>query len=282
MTVPTFSFEFFPPKTEAGETQIKAVANTFAALMPSYMTVTYGAGGSTQDGTLRTIAALQETGVPIAGHLTFINTTKETLKALTDDWWDKGIRHIVALRGDMPEGLSWPLDDDGEYFQYTSDFVERLRGWHDFEISVGAYPEKHPDAPSLDADIEALKKKCDAGVTRAITQFFFDNEVYYTFVEKCRAAGITAPICPGLLPIHDFERMVGFAAKCQAGVPDWLHNAFDGLSQEDAQKKATDILTEQVTDLARNGVEHIHFYTLNKTGITQDVCKMLQEMRSAA
>ncbi|MCF8496465.1 MAG: methylenetetrahydrofolate reductase [NAD(P)H] [Alphaproteobacteria bacterium] len=278
MSGPTFSFEFFPPKTDTGALPLWETAASLAALRPTYMTVTYGAGGSTRDGTLTTVRKMQETGVPVAGHLTFINATRSDLRALAAQWWERGIRHIVALRGDMPDGLSWPLDPDGDYFQHTSDFVEALRSWGDFEISVGAYPEKHPDAPSADADIEALKKKCDAGATRAITQFFFDNAVFYDFVDRCRAAGITTPIYPGLLPVHDFARMCGFAARCRATVPDGLARKFAGLDNpEDIRKTATDILIAQALDLAANGVEHIHFYTLNKSDVVKECCEALEK-----
>lgn len=277
MKKPTVSFEYFPPKNETIEKALWEAVPVLAGLDPQFMTVTYGAGGSTRDGTLATIKKMQATGIPIAAHLTFINSTQQDLKALTDEWWENGIHHIVALRGDMPDGLQWPLDCDGDYFQYTSDFVEALKSWHDFEISVGCYPEKHPDASCLNSDIEALKKKCTAGADRAITQFFFDNECFYTFRDKCDAAGITTPICPGLLPIHDFGKMCSFAAKCEAQIPDWLHEKFAGLDDkpEDALKLATDLLTEQVRDLAANGVDHIHFYTMNKSDITSQACEAI-------
>ena len=278
MSAPTIAFEFFPPKTEkASEALWEAVAD-LAALGPKFMTVTYGAGGSTRDGTVDTIAKMKEdTGLPIGSHLTFINTPKDQLHEFTSALWAAGIRHIVALRGDMPDDLQWPLDEDGEYFQYTSDFVEGLKGWHDFEISVGCYPEKHPDALDMSADIAALKLKCEAGADRAITQFFFDNDVYYNFRDECAAAGIETPIVPGLLPIHDFKSMCNFAKKCQASVPAGLHEKFAGLEDkpEEAQKVAADLLILQAQNLAQNGVEHLHFYTLNKSMITQEVVQCL-------
>lgn len=249
----------------------------YGALGPKFMTVTYGAGGSTKDGTLRTIKKMQETGVAIAGHLTFINTPVCGLKELTDQWWNEGIRHIIALRGDMPEDLNWPLDVDKDYFQFTSEFVRTLKLWHPFEVTVGAYPEKHPDAPSMSDDIEALRKKCNAGADRAITQFFFDNECFYKFRERAAAEGISTPIYPGLLPIHNFKSMCGFAERCQTSVPNWLHEKFDGTEDgsKDAQKIARDLLAAQAEDLIKNGVEHLHFYTLNKSDITADVCSTL-------
>jgi methylenetetrahydrofolate reductase (NADPH) len=275
---PTISFEFFPPKTEAAEQQLWAALPTLAALRPKYMTVTYGAGGSTREGTVTTLRRMmKDYDIPVAAHLTYINMPKKALYELTDNLWAEGIKHIVALRGDLPPDLSWPLDPDAHYFQKTSEFVAALHARHDFEISVAAYPEKHPDAVSLDDDIRALKEKCNAGATRAITQFFFDNKVFYDFLEKCAKAGIKPPVCPGLLPIHDFKSMQKFAARCQANVPAWLHEKFAGLEDkpEEARKVAVDLLCEQVLDLARNNVSHIHFYTLNKAGITAEACKIL-------
>lgn len=281
MTSPTFSFEFFPPKTDGAAEALWSAAAELGALGPEYMTVTYGAGGSTREGTLKTVLKIRE-GVPfpVGAHLTFLNSTKEELKAYADRLWDNGVRHIIALRGDVPADLSWPLDTDEAYFQYTSDFVAGLKSWHDFEISVGCYPETHPDALSAEADIEALKKKCDAGVTRAITQFFFDNADYYAFVEKCRAAGIETPIYPGMLPIHDFRNVERFAARCRAKIPAWLHERFEGLDgqPEEAAKRATDLLVRQVLDLTDQGVEHFHFYALNRATITHDVCRALRQV----
>lgn len=274
MNAPGFSFEFFPPKTDAASAQLWDAMPKLAALGPKYMTVTYGAGGSTRDGTFDTLMKAKQFNIPLASHLTFINATKDDLKALTDKLWDNGVRHIVALRGDIPKGLEWPLAKDTNYFQYSSDFVAALKGWNDFEISVAAYPEKHPDSKSLQDDINALKKKCDAGATRAITQFFFENEKFYRFVEACEKSGITTPICPGLLPVHDFKSMVKFAAKCQAAVPAWMHEKFAALENDPAGAKsyAQELLTAQVQDLVKNKIPHIHFYTLNKSEITSEAC----------
>lgn len=278
MNKPTVSFEFFPPKTDkSAETLWKSVPE-LVDLNPKFMTVTYGAGGSTRVGTLDTIMKkMSMTDVPVGSHLTFINTTKDELYAYVDDLWDRGIRHIVALRGDMPDDLQWPLDDDTNYFQYTSDFVEGLVARKPFEISVSAYPEKHPDSATLADDIRALKLKCDAGATRALTQFFFDNDAYYRFVDACEKEGIETPICPGLLPIHDFASMCRFAGKCQAHVPDWLHEKFEGLEDkpDEAKKIATDLIVKQTEDLAKNGAPHIHFYTLNRASMTKDAVQAI-------
>jgi methylenetetrahydrofolate reductase (NADPH) len=282
---PTISFEYFPPKTDKLAEALSKNVDELAALDPKYMTVTYGAGGATRDKTLETAIDMQKrTGVPIATHLTYINTPRKDIYALADHIWNSGIKHIIALRGDLPKDLNWPLDPDNDYFQYTSHFVAALKARQDFEISVGCYPEKHPDAPSLDKDIEALMKKIDAGADRAITQFFFDNSLYYNFLEEAAKFDIKAPIVPGILPVHDFAAMLRFAKTCQANVPDWMHEKFAGLEDkpEDAKKVATELLINQTEDLAANGVDHIHFYTLNKSDITKDACEALGYKRKAA
>lgn len=285
MSKTSISFEYFPPKSEKSEESFWEEVAKLAALDPAFMTVTYGAGGSTRDKTIEIAKTMiAKTGIPTAAHLTYINSTRKDLYALAQELWDSGIKHIVALRGDMPKDLSWPLDPDAEYFQYTSHFVVALKARHDFEISVGCYPEKHPDAPSLDKDIEALKKKCDAGANRAITQFFFDNELYFDFVEQAQKADVAMPICPGLLPIHDFTNMCNFAERCQANVPDWIREKFDGLEDkpEEAHKVAEELLIKQVEGLVAGGAPHIHFYTLNKADITTQACHSLGYKAKAA
>ncbi len=268
----TYSFEFFPPKSEKSAQELLASVQELSQFSPKFMTVTFGTGGGSRDTTLQTLKNLQRaaSSIPFGSHLTYISHTKDELDHFTDLLWNQGIRHLVALRGDMPTNLVWPLDPDAEYYQFTSDFVEALMKRHPFDISVGAYPEKHPDAPDMQADLIALKKKCDAGATRAITQLFFDNDVYYRFVEQARNAGINTPIVPGLLPIRDFQKVCEFAAKCQASVPPSLHEKFAG---EVSDNLAEDLLAAQIEDLALNGVEHIHFYTLNKSSVLNSVCQ---------
>lgn len=275
MTLPTFSFEFFPPKTEAAAADLSQAAGRLAALGPSFMTVTYGAGGSTRDGTLTAATRLaRETQMPMAAHLTFCGTPKAELDAYIDRLWDEGIHHLIALRGDLPAGKAMADFAGDEFYHFTSDFVTALRQRHPFEISVGAYPEKHPDAPSLNDDIEALRKKCAAGATRAITQFFFDNNVYYRFLDLVAAAGISTPVIPGLLPIVDFPRMVKFATQCGASVPQPYHTLFNDLVERpaEAHKLATELLTLQMEDLIRHGVPHLHLYTLNRAEIPLTAC----------
>ncbi len=273
--VPTISFEFFPPKTVDSEKQLWETAAELATLGPQYMTVTYGAGGSTRDKTLEITSRMAgENDMPIASHLTFLSTTKDDLENYIDKLWDNNVRNIVALRGDLPKGKTYDDFTGDDYFDYTSNFVSWLKSRHPFDVSVGAYPEKHPDAPSLDADIEALRLKCDAGADRAITQFFFGNDCYFDFLEKCRTKGITTPIYPGLVPIYDFTGLQRFAKNCQAHVPDWLHEKFAGLEDkpDEAYKLAEELLCKQVEELVQNGVEHIHFYTLNKAPLTKSAC----------
>lgn len=280
---PTLSFEFFPPKTSEGSKNLLKHFEELLSFSPSCVTVTSSANDSTAEKTLNTIEGFQcRTDTPIAMHLTYIDKTRKELYEFADALWSKNIRHIVALRGDLPQDLSWPLDNDKNYFQYTSHFVAALKARQDFEIFVGAYPEKHPDAESLSNDIEALKKKCDAGADRAITQFFFDNEVFFRFRDACGKANIQLPISPGLLPIHNFKTMKDFATRCQANVPDFIHQKFEGLENrpDEALAVATDLLRNQALELAEEGVEHFHFYTLNKAQITQDSCAALLGLNS--
>ncbi len=274
MTKPSISFEFFPPKTPQGEAGLQETVKTLADLEPSFMTVTFGAGGSTREGTLKTLSSLRQVcGVPLGCHLTFISLTKTDLRAYLDTLWGMDVRHIVALRGDMPADLQWPLDPDLDYFQYTSDFIEGIKAHKAFEISVGAYPEKHPDAPDMTADIIALKKKCDAGADRAITQFFFNHDHYARFLEDVAKAGINTPIIPGILPIGNYQSMATFAGRCGASVPPALCEKFLSASEADHPKIAADILRWQIEDLMRIGAPHLHFYTLNKADMLVDACK---------
>lgn len=286
MTRPTISFEFFPPKNEDGAQALWQAMKELSALGPAYMTVTYGAGGSTKDGTLETLkrAVAEFPGIPFASHLTFLSTQKADLDPYIDALWESGVKTIVALRGDLPKGARFEDFAGDEYYRHTSEFVGILKQKHPFQIIVGAYPEKHPDAPSLEADIEALRLKCAAGADRVTTQFFFDNEVYFRFVEKCEKAGITIPINPGLIPIHDFAALTRFAARCQASIPAWLHEKFEGLEDkpEEARKIATDLLILQSEDLAARGIPHIHYYALNKSPITREACEALGYRADAA
>lgn len=267
----TYSFEFFPARTESGFAQLMATAKTLAQLHPAFMTVTYGAGGSTRDGTLHTANAMQtQTGRPIASHLTFCATKKPDLDAYIEELKARHITRVIALRGDLPDGRSFDEFASDDYYQRTSDFVADLKGKHALDISVAAYPEKHPMAPSLADDIEALRLKCEAGADRAITQFCFDMDAYDKFMDLALKAGITCPIVPGVMAIADFAKLQSFAGKCGATIPDSLAARFAALSSEDDHEKlAADFLAEQITQYRMRGAAHIHIYTMNKSGVTQ-------------
>jgi methylenetetrahydrofolate reductase (NADPH) len=275
---PTISLEFFPPKTPEGETSLWNCLDTLSGLRPAFMTMTHGAGGSTRDKTVAlAVEMARRSGQPVASHLTLVATPRTELRRIAEGLWDNNVRHIVALRGDLPSGKIAPPPDCPNHFSFTSDFIEGLKSWHDFEISVGAYPEKHPDAPSLDADIEALKKKCGAGANRAITQFFFDNDVFYKFRDKVAQKGIATPLVPGILPIGDFGGMTKFAARCQADVPGWLRARFEAVKDDPEGQAAlsAEIIAAQVTDWRANGVDHFHFYTLNHSKLPIKACAAL-------
>ena len=276
---PDISFEYFPPKSAETEAAMWEAVPVLAGLDPKFMTVTYGAGGSTKDKTLEIAERMAaEQPMPIASHLTFLTTPREELQRYLEELWDSNVKHIVALRGDLPKGKTFDDFKGGEYYNSTPEFIEDIVSRHAFEISVAAYPEKHPDATSLDEDIQTLKAKLKAGGHRGITQFFFDNDVYYRFLDKCAAVGIDKPVVPGLTPVHNFAGIVRFAKNCQANVPDWVTQKFEGLDDkpEEAHKVAVELLVEQSLDLAANGVEHIHYYTLNKSSITKEACEAIQ------
>lgn len=276
---PDISFEFFPPKNDEIAAQLWEAFPALEALGPKYMTVTYGAGGSTKGGTLEALKKMRGmTEIPLAAHLSFLSTKKGELDAYLDDLWAAGVQHIVALRGDLPKGTSFEDFAGDEYYAYTYDFIEAIKAKNDFKITVGGYPEKHPDAESLDDDIAHLKKKCDAGADAVTTQYFFDNDVFYRFVEKCRAAGIETPIQPGLMPIYDFEACQRFSARCDASIPAWLVEAFEGTENggADALKVAEEILVKQVQTLAADGISHIHFYSMNKAPLTVAACRAVR------
>ena len=227
---PIFSFEFFPPKTDAARDGLTHAVQMLARLKPNFMTVTYGAGGSTRDWTIETASKIQkDTGIPTAAHLTCICTPKTEIADIANRLWDKGIRHIVALRGDAPKDGPVPAPDDPAYYHYANELVTGLKALHDFQISVAAYPEQHPKAPDPNTDILNLKKKCDAGASRAITQFFFDNTHFYRFRDRAAEAGITIPITAGLLPIVNVEKAFAFAQKCGTSVHFRCVSALKGL-----------------------------------------------------
>ena len=273
------SFEFFPPRTEKMEENLWQAVRRLAPLAPEFVSVTYGAGGSTRERTHATVTRLQsETGLTAAAHLTCVGATREEIDAIARAYHAAGIRHVVALRGDPPglaAGERYEPHPGG--YAYASDLVEGLRRVGDFDISVAAYPEGHPESASPEADIAVLKRKVDAGASRAITQFFFDADTYRRFVDRVRAAGIDVPIVPGILPITNFARTVEFARRCGAAVPAWLASLFDGLDDdpETRQMVAATVAAEQCRALYADGVRSFHFYTLNRAELTVAICHML-------
>jgi methylenetetrahydrofolate reductase (NADPH) len=270
------SFEFFPPGDEAMEKTLWTSIHYLAPLNPTFVSVTYGADGSTRERTHNVVSRLQaEHALNCVPHLTCVDASRGEVLDIARRYWDQGIRHIVALRGDAAPGTTYQPRADG--FAYAADLVEGLKTVGDFEISVAAYPEKHPEASSLEADLGNLKRKIDAGATRAITQFFYDTDVFLRFRDRCAARGIDAPIVPGILPITRFPQITRFAARCGASIPEWLEHRFDGLEDNPETRKliSAAVAIEQVHLLQRHGVEQFHFYTLNRSELTFAICHAL-------
>ena len=269
------SFEFFPPKTPEAEEKLWATLQWLAPLHPAFISVTYGAGGTTRERTHATVARiLKETSITPAAHLTCVSASREEIDAVARTYWDLGVRHIVALRGDSPDGVYAPHPDG---YAYACDLVEGLRRIADFEISVAAYPEVHPQAFSRQQDIDFLKRKIDAGATRAITQFFFDAEIYLRFRDMAARQGISVPIVPGILPVTNFGQLKRFATMGGANVPDWIAHLFDGLDDNPELRNliSASIAAEQCRLLRGEGVDEFHFYTLNRARLTMAICHIL-------
>jgi methylenetetrahydrofolate reductase (NADPH) len=271
------SFEFFPPRSAEMETQLWNAIRRLAPLRPGFVSVTYGAGGSTRDRTHATVKRIiDETALKPAAHLTCVGASREAVDDVIRDYWAAGVRHIVALRGDMPElGASYCAHEDG--YQSTAELVRGIRAIAPFEISVSAYPEKHPDSPSLDWDLDVLKAKIDAGGSRAITQFAFENAVYTRFRDRARRAGIEIPIVPGLMPTTNFRGIARMAKRCGANIPAWLNTLYERLDDDLESRKlvASAVLVEQVRELKAEGFDQFHFYTLNQAELTFAVCNIL-------
>ncbi len=274
---PLVSFEFFPPKTPEMEEKLWQTVKRLEPLGPRFVSVTYGAGGSTRERTHATVLRIRrETGLEPAAHLTCVGAACAEVDEIAQRYWQAGIRHLVALRGDAPPS-------DGGYhpypggYAYAADLVRGLRRVADFELSVAAYPETHPEAPSADRDLDNLKRKIDAGARRAITQFFFDVDVYLRFVERCLSAGITVPIVPGILPVTNFAQVKKMAATCGTAVPHWLGELFVGLDNDPETRRlvAVSIAAEQCRLLQAAGVNEFHFYTLNRADLTVAICHMI-------
>lgn len=272
------SYEFFPPKTPEMETQLWETISRLAALDPHFVSVTYGAGGSTRERTHHIVERIaSETRMKPAAHLTCVSAARDEIDAIVNDYWDAGVRHIVALRGDPPTGVGGKFEPHPQGYASSTDLVRGVRRLHDFEISVSTYPEGHPESASIEQDLDALESKIDAGATRAITQFFFDNDIYYRFLDRARARGITIPIVPGIMPIRNFRQVASFAQKAGASVPRWVADRFDGLDNDPETRSlvAATTAVEQVMGLARAGVNEFHFYTNNRADMVFAICHLL-------
>ena len=272
------SFEFFPPKTADMERSLWEAIERLAPLDPTFVSVTYGAGGSTRERTHATVARIvRETDVKPAAHLTCVAATREEIDDVVRAYWSAGVRHIVALRGDPTGGIGTQYAAHPGGYATSTDLVRGVKEIGDFEVSVSAYPEKHPESASFDQDIDALKAKIDAGATRAITQFFFENDIYFRYLDRVRKAGVTIPILPGLVAVQNFKQTAGFARKTGASVPKWLADRFEGLDDDPATRRliAAAVAAEQALDLMDRGVTDFHFYTMNRADLVYATCHLL-------
>jgi methylenetetrahydrofolate reductase (NADPH) len=275
---PRVSFEFFPPKTEDAEVKLWGVIERLAPLDPSFVSVTYGAGGSTRDRTHRTVARLaQETSLKPAAHLTCVDAARSEVDDVLHAYWAAGVRHIVALRGDPSGGVGTAYHPHPDGYVNAADLVGGVRRIGDFEVSVAVYPERHPDSADWDVEIDNFKRKLDAGATRGISQFFYEADLFLRFRDRLAAAGVTAPIVPGVMPVTNFKGLVKMAAGCGASVPSWFANLFDGLDSDPETRMLVAAATtgELCARLQAEGVEDFHFYTLNRAELTLALCRML-------
>jgi methylenetetrahydrofolate reductase (NADPH) len=276
---PAISFEFFPPKTDEMEQNLWSTINRLAPLSPNFVSVTYGAGGSTRERTHSTIARiLSETNLTPAAHLTCVDAPRSDVDDVVARYHEVGVRHIVALRGDPSSGLGGVYAPHPQGYRSSADLVSSIkRRFGDIDVTVSAYPEKHPESPSLDADLDMLKAKVDAGATRAITQFFFDNDLYLRYLDRVRAHGIDIPIVPGILPVQNFKQAANFAKRTGASVPDWLAQKFEGLDDDPDTRKlvAATVAAGQVQKLAKQGVDTFHFYTMNRADLVFAISHLL-------
>jgi methylenetetrahydrofolate reductase (NADPH) len=276
---PEISFEFFPPKTEEMERNLWETIKRLAPLAPTFVSVTYGAGGSTRERTHSTIARiLAETRLTPAAHLTCVGAARGEIDDIVDRYHEVGVRHIVALRGDPPGGIGTAYTTHPDGYRHSADLVAGIKRQHgDIEVSVSAYPEKHPESRDFDADIDVLKAKVDAGATRAITQVFFDNDLYFRYLDRVRARGIKIPIVPGIMPMHNFKQARNFVTRAGTSVPDWLAEKFEGLDDDAETRKlvAATVAAGQVQKLAKRGVDTFHFYTMNRADLVFAISHLL-------
>jgi methylenetetrahydrofolate reductase (NADPH) len=276
---PAISFEFFPPKTEEMERGLWETIKRLAPLAPNFVSVTYGAGGSTRERTHSTIARiLKETLLTPAAHLTCVNAPKGEIDDVVAQYYEVGVRHIVALRGDPTTGIGTAYVAHPEGYKTSADLVASIKKrYPDIEVSVSAYPEKHPESPDFDADIDTLKAKVDAGAARAITQVFFDNDLYFRYLDRVRARGIDIPVVPGIMPMHNFKQARNFVTRAGTSVPSWLAEKFDGLDDDPETRKlvAATVAAGQVQKLAKHGVDTFHFYTMNRADLVFAISHLL-------
>ncbi|MBO6758617.1 MAG: methylenetetrahydrofolate reductase [NAD(P)H] [Roseibium sp.] len=274
----TASFEFFPPKTEKMADNLWSTVERLAPLQPEFVSVTYGAGGSTRERTHKTVERiLKEAKLDTAAHLTCVAAPREEVDGILRDYWALGVRRIVALRGDPVEGIGARYKPHPEGYAYASDLVAGIKKIAEFDISVSGYPERHPESADWHMEIDNLKRKVDAGADRIVTQYFFDNDLFDSYRERLAKAGISIPVVPGILPIHNFETTMVFSAKCGASIPDWVARRFAGLSNDPETRKLVGvaIACEQVMDLVDRGLSDFHFYTMNRADLTYAICHML-------
>jgi methylenetetrahydrofolate reductase (NADPH) len=272
------SFEFFPPKTAEMEQTLWDSISRLVPLRPSFVSVTYGAGGATRERTHATVARIvAETPVAPAAHLTCVDASRDEVDSVTRAYWAAGVRHIVALRGDPQGGPGSSYEPHPQGYATSTALVAGIRRIGDFEVSVSAYPERHPESTSIAADLDVLKAKIDAGATRAITQFFFENDMYFRYMDEVRRAGIGIPIVPGIVPVQNFKQTASFAKKTGASIPKWLADRFEGLDDDPATRRliAATVAAEQVLDLVDNGVRDFHFYTMNRADLVYAICHLL-------
>lgn len=274
----TASFEFFPPKSDKMAETLWNTVQRLAPLNPSFVSVTYGAGGSTRERTHKTVERiLKETDLAPAAHLTCVGASQEEIDGIVKDYWDLGVRSLVALRGDPLEGIGTRYTPHNNGYPYASDLVAGIKKIANFDISVSGYPEKHPESGSWQSEIDNLKRKVDAGADRIITQYFFDNDLFDAYLDRIAAAGINVPVVPGILPIHNFEQTMVFSAKCGTSIPQWVARRFSGLNHDPETRKlvGVSIACEQVMDLVDRGINDFHFYTMNRADLTFAICHML-------
>lgn len=278
MTAPVHvSFEFFPPADEAGEQRLWDTIQKLSPLAPDFLSVTYGAGGTTQERTNRIVRRInKETPEVAAAHLTCVGATREDIDELARQWWEAGVRSIVALRGDPPQGVGTYRPEPGGYAN-AAELVAGLKRIADFDISVAAYPEIHPDSPSLEADLDNLKAKVDNGAKRAITQFFFEPEMFLRFRDRAVRHGIDVPLIPGIMPVFNFTKVAAFSEDCGTSVPQWLRDTFAGLDEDPDTRRlvAASVAADLCQRLQAEGVDRFHFYTLNRPELTYAVCRRL-------